>query len=120
MLNAFESVQLDAKPAIKMNTKKDTKKNTKKNTMKKTMGDIKKDNTLSIYEDIKPNINNDSKPDINNNTMIEMFSIIENCVYGYNSWEKRQMIWIFWKSHVSELCEKWICRDGNYSYTTFY
>ena len=79
--------------------------------MKKTM--------VSIYEDIKPNINNDSKPNINNDTMIEMFSIIENCVYGYNSWEKRQIIWIFWKSHVSELCEKWIRRDGNYAYTRF-
>ena len=29
MLNVFESIELDAEPAIKMDTKKDAKKNTK-------------------------------------------------------------------------------------------
>ena len=36
-----------------------------------------------------------------------------------NNYEKRRIIWIFWKSHVPELCEKWICSEGNYAYTRF-
>ena len=27
--------------------------------------------------------------------------------------------WVFWKSHVTELCEKWICCRNNYAYTRF-
>ena len=27
--------------------------------------------------------------------------------------------WVFWKSHVSELCEKWTYYNNNYAYTRF-
>ena len=27
--------------------------------------------------------------------------------------------WVFWKSHVSELCEKWKYYNNNYAYTRF-
>ena len=33
--------------------------------------------------------------------------------------EVRKTTWIFWKSHVSELCEKWVQSAGNYAYTRF-
>ena len=29
------------------------------------------------------------------------------------------MTWVFWKSPVSELCEKWIYYNNNYAYTRF-
>ena len=36
------------------------------------------------------------------------------------NWKKRQIVWVFWDDgHVSELCEKWICYNGNYAYTKF-
>ena len=34
-------------------------------------------------------------------------------------WEKNVITWVFWKSHVTELCEKWICCRNNYAYTRF-
>ena len=27
--------------------------------------------------------------------------------------------WVFWKSHVTDLCEKWICCRNSYAYTRF-
>ena len=33
--------------------------------------------------------------------------------------EVRKTTWIFWKSHVSELCEKCVQSAGNYAYTRF-
>ena len=36
---------------------------------------------------------------------------------GYH--EVRKTTWIFWKSHVSEPCEKWVQSAGNYAYTRF-
>ena len=36
-----------------------------------------------------------------------------------SDWEKIVITWVFWKSHVTELCEKWICCRNNYAYTRF-
>ena len=33
--------------------------------------------------------------------------------------DKDEDIMIWDDGHVSELCEKWICYDGNYAYTRF-
>ena len=36
------------------------------------------------------------------------------------NWKKRQIVWVFSNDdHISELCEKWMCHDSNYSYTRF-
>ena len=49
-----------------------------------------------------------------------MFKITRNDIVDVeNNYKKRRIIWIFWKSHVPELCEKWICSEGNYAYTRF-
>ena len=32
---------------------------------------------------------------------------------------KKKITWVFWKSHVSELCEKWTYYNNNYAYTRF-
>ena len=59
-------------------------------------------------------------PVFNDDTWINMFKITRNDIVDVeNNYEKRRIIWIFWKSHVSELCEKWICSEGNYAYTRF-
>ena len=34
--------------------------------------------------------------------------------------EGRHILWVFWDNkHITQLCEKWICCDGNYAYTRF-
>ena len=33
--------------------------------------------------------------------------------------DKSVITWVFWKSHVTELCDKWICCRNNYAYTRF-
>ena len=75
--------------------------------------DAKKENRLSILEGVKPDINIDSK------ILIEMCNIVTDYIYGYNNWGKRRITWIFWGSHVSEVCKKWIHGDDNYAYTRF-
>ena len=34
-------------------------------------------------------------------------------------WEKRKITRVFWKSYVTEFCEKWVSSRGNYAYTRF-
>ena len=35
-------------------------------------------------------------------------------------WRKRQILWVFWNdNYISELCDKWIYKDGNTAYTRF-
>ena len=48
-----------------------------------------------------------------------MFSAVRHNNKGKVGWEKRKITWVFWKSHVTELCEKWIGSKGNYAYTRF-
>ena len=74
---------------------------------------IKKDNRLAIFQDTKPNIK------INKKTSLKVFKIVRNDIENERNWEKRKITWVFWKSHVSELCEKWICSKYNYAYTRF-
>ena len=38
---------------------------------------------------------------------------------GIRYHEVRKTTWIFLKSNVSELCEKWVRSAGNYAYTRF-
>ena len=34
--------------------------------------------------------------------------------------KRRHILWVFWDNKdITELCEKWICCDGNYAYTRF-
>ena len=102
---------------------------------------FKKDNRLAIiFEDTKPNINKDTKPNINKDTKdtkpninkhtktsieinkktsLKVFHIVRNDIKNERNWEKRKVTWVFWKSHVSDLCEKWICSKDNYAYTRF-
>ena len=48
-----------------------------------------------------------------------MFSVVRYDNKDKVGWEKRKITWVFWKSHVTELCEKWISSIGNYAYTRF-
>ena len=90
---------------------------------------IKKENRLAIFEDTKPNTSKDAKPNtskytkpdikINKKTLLEVFEIVKGDIKRCGDWEKRKTTWVFWKSHVSELHEKWVCSRGNYAYTRF-
>ena len=48
-----------------------------------------------------------------------MFSVVRYDNKDEVGWKKRKITWVFWKSHVTELCEKWISSRGNYAYTRF-
>ena len=78
---------------------------------------IKKGNRLAIFEDTKPNISKVTKPNIriDKETFLDVFSIVRHNIRKDGNWET----WIFWKSHVTELCEKWICCRKIYAYTRF-
>ena len=101
---------------------------------------IKKDNRLAIFENTKPNINKYTKPNINKDTKdtkpnidkhtkpsieinkktsLKVFHIVRNDIKNKRNWEKRKVTWVFWRSHVSDLCEEWICSKDNYAYTRF-
>ena len=85
---------------------------------------IKKGNRLAIFEDTKRNTckdTKDTKPNIriDKETFLDVFSIVRHDIRKEGNWEKRIITWIFWKSHVTELCEKWICCRKNYAYTRF-
>ena len=34
-------------------------------------------------------------------------------------WIKKQIVWVFWNNHVTEICEKWIYKNREYAYTRF-
>ena len=57
--------------------------------------------------------------DITKNKMIWHHECLKyNKENGYL--ERRHILWVFWDNrHITELCEKWICCDGNYAYTRF-
>ena len=80
------------------------------------------DNNVSIdekiieEETIKVMDDNDS---INEKTPLQVFEWVRKDIKNNFNWEKRRIVWIFWKSHVTELCEKWIYFNGNYAYTRF-
>ena len=67
-------------------------------------------------ETIKVMDDNDS---INEKTPLQVFEWVRKDIKNKFNWEKRRIVWIFWKSHVTELCEKWIYFNGNYAYTRF-
>ena len=48
-----------------------------------------------------------------------MFEVVKFKFKNKSDWEKKVITWVFWKSHVTELCEKWICCRNNYAYTRF-
>ena len=48
-----------------------------------------------------------------------MFKVVKFKFKNKSNWEKKVMTWVFWKSPVSELCEKWIYYNNNYAYTRF-
>ena len=83
-------------------TKKDMdktmpKKEHKDKTIPKTKTEYKGDNEIQVYYNGK------------------IFKNKEN-----GDWRKRHILWVFWNNnHISELCEKWIYKDGNYAYTRF-
>ena len=85
---------------------------------------IKKGNRLAIFEDTKRNTckdTKDTKPNIriDKETFLGVFRIGRHEIRHESNWEKGIITWIFWKFHVSELCEKWICSKSNYAYTRF-
>ena len=67
-------------------------------------------------ETIKVMDDNDS---INEKTPLQVFEWVRKDIKNKFNWEKRRIVWIFWKSHVTELCEKWIYFNSNYAYTRF-
>ena len=103
----------DAKPGIKKDTKPDIKKDTK--------SDIKKDTKSDIKKDTKPDVKNDTKPDIKigKKTSLEVSEVVKFKFKNKSDWEKKVITWVFWRSHVIELCEKWICCRNSYAYTRF-
>ena len=48
-----------------------------------------------------------------------MFEVVKFKFKNKSDWKKKVITWVFWKSHVTELCEKWICCRNNYGYTRF-
>ena len=48
-----------------------------------------------------------------------MFNVVRHDKKGEFGWGKRKITWVFWKSHVTKLCEKWIGSKCNYAYTRF-
>ena len=80
-----------------------------------------KENQVAIYNDTNDSSNdssNDTKPNTDEKTF-QVYTTAKRTNRGFNDWEERKTTWIFWKSHVSELCEKWVRSRGNYAYTRF-
>ena len=48
-----------------------------------------------------------------------MFKVVKFKFKNISDWEKKVITWVFWKSHVTELCEKWIRCRNNYAYAKF-
>ena len=48
-----------------------------------------------------------------------MFKVSKFKFKNKSDLEKEVITWVFWKSHVTELSEKWICCRNNYAYTRF-
>ena len=48
-----------------------------------------------------------------------MFEVVKFKFKNKNDWEKKVITWVFWRSHVIELCEKWTCCRNSYAYTRF-
>ena len=118
--------KLVIKTVIKKDTKKDTelnikpviKKDIKPVIKKDTNPDIKKDTNPDIKKDTKPDIKKDTKPDIKIGKKHH-----QKCLKLLNSnlkikviRKKKVITWVFWKSHVTEICEKRICCRNNYAY----
>ena len=127
--------EYDMKPARPSNEKPARKSNRKDKKSKKTYiyKDIKpyidKDIKPYIKRDTKPDIKKDTKPDIkkyskpnikiDKKTSLEVLKVVKFKFKNKSYWKKKVITWVFWKSHVTELCEKWICCRNNYAYTRF-
>ena len=88
----------------------------------KTEGiDISKteDIDISKTEDTDNTKTEDIDEGMDRDTFRQMFGLSKRARNKNGNWIKRQIIWVFWNYHVSELCEKWIYHDGNYAYTRF-
>ena len=81
----------DTKPGIKKDAKPDIKKDAK--------SDIKKDTKSDIKKDTKPDIK------IGKKTSLEVFEVVKFKFKNKSDWEKKVITWVFWKSHVTKLCE---------------
>ena len=108
-----------------LETKEDNRlviiKDTKPNINKDTKPNINKDTKSNVNKDTKPNIDKDTKPNIkiNKKTLLKVFSVVKHDNKDEVGWEKRKITQVFWESHVTELCEKWISSRDNYAYTRF-
>ena len=127
--------EYDMKPARPSNEKPARKSNRKDKKSKKTYiykdikpyidkdikPYIKKDTKPDIKKDTKPDIKKDSKPNIkiDKKTSLEVLKVVKFKFKNKSYWKKKVITWVFWKSHVTELCEKWICCRNNYAYTRF-
>ena len=86
---------------------------------------IDKDIKSDIKKGTKPDTKKDTKPDINigKKTSFEMFKVVKFKFKNKINWEKKVITQVFWKSHISELCEKWTYNNNNnnnnYAYTRF-
>ena len=128
-INTSKTVNTD-KNIVDEKITEETIKATDNDSIDKKIIETKEDNRLVIIEDTKPNINKDIKPNINKDTKrnidkdtkpniktLKVFIVVRYDNKDEVGWEKRKITWVFQKSHVTELCEKWISSRGNYAYT---
>ena len=67
-----------------------------------------KENQVAICNNTNDSSNdssNDTKPNTDEKTF-QVYTTDKRTNRGFNDWEERKTTWSFWKSHVSELCEK--------------
>ena len=117
MLSKNKFIELDEDIG---NTKTEDIVNTKTDVDNTKIEDIN-NNKPYIDKDTKPDIKRDSNPNIkiDKKTSLQVFKVVKFKFKNKNNWEKKVMTWAFWKSPVSELCEKWIYYNNNYAYTRF-
>ena len=111
------------------NTKTEDVDNTKTEDIDNSKPYIDKDIKPYIDKDTKPDIKKDTKPDIKKDsnpnikidkkTSSQVFKVVKFKFKNKSNWEKKVITWVFWKSPVSELCEKWIYYNNNYAYTRY-
>ena len=94
------------------------KKEDKDKTIPKTIKDMEK--TIPKKEDTDKTIPK-TKTEYKDDNEVQVYynrKTFKNKENG--DWRKRHILWVFWNNnHISELCEKWIYKDGNYAYARF-
>ena len=90
------------------------------------IANIEKENRIVIYNntadtsnDTSNDSSDDTKPNIDEKTLFQVYETEKTTIKGIGYHEVRKTTWIFWKSRVSELSEKWVRSAGNYAYTWF-